>query len=91
MVRNRSKGVGSCPRTRLPLLALTVRLGGVVSLVNDKVFWTIIFAAGEVLVEDGLGAVGVSLQTTVSKIAFVEKKQSQHQLTFWASIEVPDI
>jgi hypothetical protein len=42
--------------------ALAVRLGGVVALVDDKVLGPVVLAAREVLVENSLGAVGVSLR-----------------------------
>ena len=61
-VRNRSNWTRSC-QTRLPhLLALAVRLGGVVALVYNKVLGPVVLATGEVLVEDSLGAVGVTLR-----------------------------
>lgn len=43
------------------LLTLAIGLGGVVALVDDEVFGPVVFSAGEVRVEDGLGALGVSL------------------------------
>ena len=47
---------------RLPLLGpLAVSLGGVVTLVDDEVLGPVVVAAGEVGVEDGLGAGGVAL------------------------------
>ena len=45
------------------LCALTISLGGIVALVHDEILGPVVFAAGEVLVEDGLRAVGVSLQS----------------------------
>ena len=60
-MRNRSERTASCERRLLLLLALTVRLGGVVALVYDEVFRPVVLAAGEVLIEDSLGAIGVSL------------------------------
>lgn len=50
------------PLSRLPLLGpLAVSLGGVVTLVDDEVLGPVVVAAGEVGVEDGLGAGGVAL------------------------------
>lgn len=49
-------------RTRLFLLTLAIGLGGVVALVDDEVLWPVVFAAGEVRLEDGLGAGSVSLE-----------------------------
>ena len=60
-MRNRSERTASRERRLLLLLALTVRLGGVVALVYYKIFRPVVLAAGEVLIEDSLGAVGVSL------------------------------
>jgi hypothetical protein len=49
----------------------------------------VVLAAGEVLVEDSLGAVGVSLQ---SLLAYVLKFSiTLVKLTSWASMEVPDM
>lgn len=43
------------------LVTLAVRLGGIVTLVDDEVFGPVVFATGEVRVEDGLDASSVSL------------------------------
>lgn len=40
--------------------ALTVSLGGIVSLVADQVLWSVVLASTEVLVQNGLGASGVA-------------------------------
>jgi hypothetical protein len=49
-------------------LALTVRLGRVVALVDDEVLGAVVLAAREVRVEDGLGAGGVSLDYELATI-----------------------
>lgn len=53
----------SSSRLRSLLLrdSLTVRLGGVVALVNNEVLGPVVVAAAEVGVEDGLGTGGVAL------------------------------
>jgi hypothetical protein len=61
------KFVRKCSKNKPNHLALTVGLGGVVALVDDKVLGPVVLATGEVLVEDGLGTVGVAL-VTVSKL-----------------------
>lgn len=45
----------------LPLLSLAVRLGGVVTTVDDEILGAVVELAGEVAGEDGLGAVSVAL------------------------------
>lgn len=83
------KFVRKCSLTKSNrLLALAVRLCGVVAVVHDEILGPVVVAAGEVLVEDGLGAVGVSLDG-VSIQLHREAKSDRH--TFWASIEVPDM
>lgn len=42
------------------LLALTVGLGGVITLVDDQVLRTVVLTAGEVAIQDVLGTVGVA-------------------------------
>lgn len=42
------------------LLALAVRLGGVITIVDDKILRAVVVTAGEVAVQDALGAVGVA-------------------------------
>jgi hypothetical protein len=42
------------------LLALTVGLGGIITLVDDQVLRTVVLTAGEVALEDVLGTVGVA-------------------------------
>jgi hypothetical protein len=61
------KFVRKCSKNKPNHLALTVGLGGVVALVDDEVLRPVVLATGEVLVEDGLGAVGVAL-VVVSKL-----------------------
>jgi len=46
---------------RLDLFTLTVGLGGIVSVVDNEILWVVVVLAAEVALEDGLGAVGVSL------------------------------
>lgn len=46
---------------RLSLFALAVGLGGIVTLVDDQVLWTVVVLTGQVAGEDGLGALGVAL------------------------------
>ena len=43
------------------LLPLTVRLGGIVTIVHDQIFGSVIESARKVRVEDSLGASGVAL------------------------------
>jgi len=43
------------------LCALAIGLGGIVALVHNEILGPVVFAAREVLVEDSLCAVGVSL------------------------------
>jgi hypothetical protein len=54
-----TKSTGKSKRSLL--LTLTIRLGRVIALVDDEVLRPVVFAAGEVLVEDGLGAGSVTL------------------------------
>lgn len=49
-----------CVMQRLSLLALTVGLGGIVTLVDDQVLRTVVLTAGEVAVENVLGTFGVA-------------------------------
>jgi len=42
------------------LLPLAISLGGIVTLVHDEIFRSVIFAAREVALQDGLGACGIS-------------------------------
>lgn len=44
----------------LLLVSLTVGLCGIVTLVDDQVFRSVVFPSGEVAFQDGLGACGVS-------------------------------
>jgi hypothetical protein len=42
------------------LLSLTIGLGGIVTLVHDQIFRSVVFSSREVALQDGLGACGVS-------------------------------
>lgn len=44
----------------LLLVSLAISLGGIVTLVHDEIFRSVIFSAGEVALQDCLGACGVS-------------------------------
>ena len=47
--------------TSTPLLALSVRFGGIVSLVHDQILRPVILLSGQIALEDGPGACGISL------------------------------